>query len=700
MRPIFRLGTALILTAAVATLAARDEGMWTFDNLPLKVLEEKYGFKPTPQWLDHLRLSSVRFNDGGSGSFVSPNGLVLTNHHVAAGQLQKLSSAKRDYLKTGFYAATRAQELKTTDLELNVLTSMENVTERVRKAALPGMSDAQALEARRAEISRIEKESLDKTGLRSDVVTLYAGGEYWVYRYKKYTDVRLVFAPEQQAAFFGGDPDNFTYPRYDLDMAIVRAYENGRPVQSPNYLKWSAKGARENDLVFVSGHPGSTDRLKTVAQLEFLRDVLYPISLTTIERRLVALREYAKRGPEQARETTDFVFGLENSLKALGGEAKGLADPQIFERKKKEEEDFRRRIEAQPEWKAAYGSAWDDIAKAQERARKLYPALRFRQLRGSSLAGQAFTIARYVVEVAKPDAERLDGFHDAQLESLKLSLLSNAPQYPERDIPVLADALQQSLEALRPDDPFIKAALGGKSPQDVARAVLGGTKLADPAVRKALISGGVKAVQESKDPLMILANRVEEIIRSTTKAYEEEVESVETAAGEKLGRARFAAYGKSAYPDATFTLRLAFGTVKGYPMNGTMAPPVTTFFGMYDRSESFARKPPFDLPSRYYTRRAQVNMATPLNFVCDCDIIGGNSGSPGVNRLGELVGLIFDGNIESLIGNTVFNETTGRAVAVHSAGMIEALRKLYDATPLANELLGVKPATAAVEKGR
>jgi hypothetical protein len=703
MRPTFRLGTALVLIAAVATLAARpasDEGMWTFDNLPLKVLEEKYGFKPTAQWLDHLRLSSVRFNDGGSGSFVSADGLVLSNHHVAAGQLQKLSSAKRDYLKTGFYAPTRAQELKTPDLELNVLTSMENVTERVRGAAKPGMTDAQALEARRAEISRIEKESLDKTGLRSDVVPLYAGGEYWIYRYKKYTDVRLVFAPEQQAAFFGGDPDNFTYPRYDLDMAIVRAYENGRPVQSKNYLKWSAKGAQADELVFVSGHPGSTDRLKTVAQLEFLRDILYPISLKTIERRLAALREYAKRGPEQARETTDFVFGLENSLKALGGEAKGLADPEIFNRKKKEEEDFRRRIESQPEWKAAYGSPWDDIAKAQERARTLYPALRFRALRGSSLAGQAFAIVRYVQEVTKPDAERLDGYHEAQLESLKLSLLSKAPQYPQRDTPVLADALQQSLEALGPDDPFIKAALGGKTPDEVAKTALGGTKLADPAVRKALIDGGAKAVQDSTDPLVVLARTVEPIIRTTEKTFENDVESVETAAGEKLGRARFAAYGKSAYPDATFTLRLAFGTVKGYPMNGTVAPPVTTFFGMYDRSESFSRKPPFDLPARYYTRRAQVNMSTPLNFVCDCDIIGGNSGSPVVNRAGELVGLIFDGNIESLIGNSVFNETTGRAVAVHSAGMIEALRKLYDAGALANELTGVKAAAAAVEKGK
>jgi hypothetical protein len=687
---------AVLLVASVLLVAtgpsplARDEGMWTFDNLPLQVLKDKYGFVPTPQWLDHVRLSSVRFNDGGSGSFVSPNGLVLTNHHVAAGQLQKVSTATRDYLKTGFYAPTRAAEMKCADLELNVLLSMENVTDRMRGAARAGMSEPQALAARDAEAARLEKESLDKTGLRSDVVTLYAGGESWLYRYKKYTDVRLVFAPEQQTAFFGGDPDNFTYPRYDLDMALLRVYENGRAIQSPHFLKWSAKGASAGDLVFVSGHPGSTDRLKTVAQLEFLRDIEYPISIQTLERRLAALRAYAAKGPEQARQTTDFVFGLENSLKAITGEAKGLADPEIFEKKKREEQEFRGLIDKNVEWKGAYGSAWDDIGRAEQRARVLYPQLRFRQLRGSSLAALAFTLVQYAQETAKPDADRLAGFHDSQLESLKLSLLSPAPQYPERDVPVLADALTQSREALGPDDPFIKAALGGRSPEDVARTVLLGTKVADPAFRKTLVAGGAAAITSSTDPLIMLARNIEPIVRAAGKAYETDVESVESAAGEKLGRARFAAYGKSTYPDATFTLRLAFGTVKGYPMNGTIAPPITTFYGLYDRSASFGNKPPFNLTPRFAARRAQLTLSTPLNFVADCDIIGGNSGSPVINRAGELVGLIFDGNIESLVGNSVYNGTVNRAVAVHSAGMIEALRKLYDAGALANELQGVK----------
>jgi hypothetical protein len=694
------LPIAVVFIASVAvparTLVA-DEGMWTFDNLPLQLLQDKYGFRPTPEWLDHLRLSSVRFNDGGSGSFVSPS-LVLTNHHVAAGQLQKLSTATKDYLKDGFYAATRAREIKCPDLELNVLASLENVTDRVRAAARPGSSEQEALDARRAEISRIEKESTDKTGLRSDVVTLYAGGEHWLYRYKKYTDVRLVFAPEQQTAFFGGDPDNFTYPRYDLDMAVFRVYEKGAPVKSAHFLKWSAKGAGNGDLVFVSGHPGSTDRLKTVAELEFLRDVYYPISIQTIERRLAVLRAYGAKGAEQQRQTADFVFGLENSLKALGGEAKGLADPGILEKKKKDESEFRAIIDKNAEWKAAYGSAWDDIARAQVKAREVYPPFRFRALRGSSLAGVAMTIVAYGLETAKPDAQRADGFHDSQLESLKFGLLSPVPYYVEMDIPVLADALQQSLEVLGPGDPFMKAVLGGKSPAEVARAVLTGTKLGDPAIRKALVNGGASAVNGSTDPLIVLARSITSIIQQTSRTYEEGVESIEAAAGEKLGRARFAAYGRSTYPDATFTLRLTFGTVRGYPMNGTIAPPVTTFYGLYDRASSFGFQPPFNLAKRWLDRRAQLNLSTPLNFVSDVDIIGGNSGSPVVNRAGELVGLIFDGNIESLIGNSVYNGATNRAIAVHSAGMIEALRKLYDAGALADELRGVVKIAAPVKK--
>ena len=433
-----------------------DEGMWTFDNPPLKLLKERYGFEPTKEWLEHVRLSSVRFNDGGSGSFVSPNGLVLTNHHVALGQLQKVSSPQKNYVAEGFYAKSATEELKCPDLELNVLMAMEEVTARVQSAVKPGMTDKSALEARKAEIAKIEKESLEKTGFRSDVIPLYQGGEYWLYRYKKYTDVRLVFAPEQQAAFYGGDPDNFTFPRHDLDMAIFRVYENDQPVDSKHYLKWNAKGAADGELVFVSGHPGSTNRLHTMAQLELQRDYFYPLILKNLKRRLEVLRRYSALGSEQARQAAGQIFSLENSLKAQTGEYNGLLDKNIFAKKQKEENEFRALVAGKPEWKKEYGAAWDQIAKAEKKQLEMLKPLRFRSLRGSRLYSNALTIVQYVAEARKPDGERLDGFHDSQLESLKFRLFSPAPVYPQLEEMLLADGLQESLDELGANDPFIK----------------------------------------------------------------------------------------------------------------------------------------------------------------------------------------------------------------------------------------------------
>lgn len=684
MRKVF----LALLACALATLAVAEEGMWTFDNPPLKQLRETYGFTPTREWLDHVRLASVRFNDGGSGSFVSATGLVLTNHHVALGQLQKVSSPEKDYVADGFLARTPEEELKCPDLELNVLVSMENVTDRVLAAVKPGMSEKEAHDARKAVIAAIEKESMEKTGLRSDVVTLYHGGEYWLYRYKKYTDVRLVFAPEQQIAFFGGDPDNFTYPRYDLDMALFRVYEDGKPVRPQHYLKWNPDGAQEGDLVFVSGHPGSTNRLYTLAQLETLRDVTYPTRLEGIERRLAVARAYAARGKEQARQAAGMIFGLENSKKALSGELKGLKDPQLLAIKAQEEKELRARVAAKPEWHKAYGDAWVAIEKAQTAFRARAKEYSYRRLSGYRLPGIALNIVQLVAEVKKPDGERLDGFHDSQLPSLKFRLFSPAPIYPEFEEVLLADGLREALEKLGPDDPFVKAALAGKTPEEVAREAIAGTKLADPEFRKKLVEGGEEAVAAATDPLILLARRVDPILRQERKWYEDTVESVVRAAGEKIGKARFAIYGKEMYPDATFTLRLSYGTVKGYPYNGTVAPAKTTLYGLYDRAASFDYKPPFHLPQRWLDRRNALNLATPLNFVSTCDIIGGNSGSPVVNRNGEIVGLIFDGNIESLVGRFVFDITANRAVAVHTAGMTEALRKVYDAEFLVRELLG------------
>jgi hypothetical protein len=683
---LFPILCGCMLIGLAASFA--DEGMWTFDNLPRAQLQKRYGFEPTVEWLDRVRLSSVRFNDGGSGSFVSPHGLVLTNHHVALGQLQKVSSPKKDYVADGFYAPTQAEESKCPDLELNVLESLEDVTQRVQGSVKTGMNDEAALKARKAEIAKIEKESLDSTGLRSDVISLYEGGEYWLYRYKKYTDIRLVFAPERQIAFWGGDPDNFTYPRYDLDFALFRVYENGNPVESKDYLKWNRAGAADGELVFVSGNPGSTARLDTMAQIETQRDYGLPVALRVLNQRVEVARKYSALGPEQARQAMPLIFGIENTLKALTGRVQGLADKSLIAKKQKDEADFRALVASRPEWKKLYGGAWDAIAQAEVKQRRMLTPLRFRSLGGYRLPGLALAIVRYVTEVKKPNGERLEGFHDSQLESLKFRLFSPAPVYPQFEEVLFVDSLQLARTELGPDDPFVKAVLNGRSPEDVAREAVTGTKLTDPAFRKSLVEGGEAAVAASTDPLISLARKADPFGREMIKWFENNVESVETPAGEKIGKARFAAYGKSSYPDATFTLRLTFGAVKGYPMNGTQAPSHTTFFGLYDRAYGFGMKPPYDLPARYIERRASLEFSTPLDFVSTCDIIGGNSGSPVINKQGELVGLIFDGNIESLVGDYVYNEENNRAVAVHTGAMIEALRKLYDAGALADELEG------------
>jgi hypothetical protein len=686
---IILLAAVTMMFVAAAPLFA-DEGMWTLDNMPLKQLKEKYGFEPTPAWLEHIRLASVRVGDGGSGSFVSPNGLVLTNHHVALGQLQKVSTAQKNYVQDGFYAPTAAEELPCPDLELNVLISMENVTARVMAAAKPGLDAVKVNDAKKAAIAAIERQSLKKTGLRSDVVSLYMGGEYWLYRYKKYTEVKLVFAPEQQAAFYGGDPDNFTYPRHDLDMALFRAYEKGKPAAVSHYLKWSAKGAADGELVFVSGHPGSTDRLETLAQLQFQREYFYPLRLKLMKRMLDVTKKYAAQGMEQARQAAGMIFGIENGLKVMSGELDGMKAPGFMEKKAASEAEFRRLVEADPKWKDAYADAWDKIAASIEKEKPRLKESVYRRIPGLRLGGIARQIVLYVAEIKKPDGKRLDGFHDSQLESLRFRLFSPAPIYPGLEEALLVDGLKQELEELGPEDLYVKILLDGKTPEAAAKALLSGTKLADPAVRKQLVDGGETAVAQSGDSFIVLARKLDPMAREMKKWQEDNIESIVKPAGEKIGQARFAIYGKNAYPDATFTLRLSYGTVKGYAMNGTIAPSKTTFYGLYDRAASFDNKFPFQLPQRYIDGRDKLDLATPLNFVCSGDIIGGNSGSPVVNRAGELVGLVFDGNIESFVGRFFYDETANRTVSVHSAAIIEALNKIYGAEKLAKEILGDK----------
>jgi hypothetical protein len=682
--PVFFCIIFLLLTIGSAVLS--DEGMWTFDNPPNKQLQTKYDVTLSQDWLDHLRLSSVRFMDGGSGSFVSKNGLVATNHHVAIGQLQKMSSEQQDYVQDGFYAATPAQEIKCADLELNVLMAMENITDRIRGVVKPEMSEHEALKARKAEIARAEQEYHDKTGLTCNVVSLYYSGEYWMYQYKKHTDVRLVMAPERQIAFFGGDSDNFTYPRHDLDVAFFRVYENGKPLVCEHYLRWNSKEFSANELVFVAGHPGSTRRLSTYAQLKYQRDFFYPMMLDLFHRRIATLNAYAQKGAEQARRALPQIFGLENSKKAYTGEYEGLLEHAVLEACKQREDAFRKLIREQLEWHKMYSGAWDTVTTVMNKQSEVAKQQFHQNLRGSRLAGIALTIVRYVVETKKPDSERLDGFHASQLDRLKFYLLSSAPIYPDFEEASLAGMLQLSLDELGTDDPFIRLVLNGKKPEEAAQELIGGTQLAYVKARQELIAGGEEEARKSSDPLIALAWKLDPMLREREEWNKKNIESVLMPATEKIAQARFAVYGKAAYPDATFTLRLAYGKVKGYPMNGTQAPYKTTLYGLYDRALSFDRQGDYELPARFWERAAKVSLATPANFVSTCDITGGNSGSPVVNRKGEQLGIIFDGNMESLSGRFVYEETKSRAVAVHCAFIIEALRNLYDAQALADEI--------------
>ena len=681
--------------------AAGDEGMWLFNASPLKKLKEKYQFEPTSQWLDHLQKASVRFNSGGSGSFVSANGLVITNHHVGADCLQKFGDEQHNYLRDGFYAKTQSDEKECVDLELNVLMSMEDVTERVNGAVKSGMAGEQAANARKAVIAAIEKESKEKTGLRSDVVTLYQGGAYHLYRYKRYDDVRLVFAPEQQIAFYGGDPDNFEYPRYDLDICIFRAYENGQPAKIDNFLKFNPNGPTDGELTFVSGHPGKTDRQLTLDELADTRDRYVPYVLRMFNRREVLEMAYSARSFENARKAREDLFGVQNNRKRYDGYLAGLLDPQIWSQLKAREQKLRDAIARDPKLKSTVG-AYDRIKRAQTEIAKhapLYDYLEqerpsiigYRQPRAfvSDLFKYARLLLRAVDEHAKPNGERLPQFRDSARDSLELELFSTEPIYDDYEILHLTDSLTDFASQFGDDNPLVQKVLAGKSPHARAVELVSGTKLKDVAVRKNLYAKDGAALQAVHDPMLDLARLIDGPAREARKLYDAQ-EEIKKQAYAEIARARFAIEGTGSYPDATFTLRLSYGTVRGYEQDGKQIPAFTDFAGLYQRSAAHDNKPPFDLPQRWIDRKASLNLATKFDFVSDADIIGGNSGSPVVNKNNEFVGIIFDGDIQSLVLDCIFTDAQARAVSVDSSAIIEALRKVYDAQPLVDELLSAK----------
>jgi hypothetical protein len=548
------------------------------------------------------------------------------------------------------------------------------------------MSDAEAREARKAATAAIENECAARTKLRCNVVSLYQGGEYHLYQYRKYTDVRLVFAPEQSMAFFGGDPDNFTFPRHDLDICLMRAYEGGQPVRPAASLNWTAKGVSDGDLVFVSGHPGSTSRLETMARLEYLRDHAWPFRLDAFRRRLAALRAYAALGDEPKRRALDQIFGLENAQKAVGGFYAALLDTKAMARKAEEEKNLRAKAAADPALAQAIGDPWATVANIQ---RKLAPRAMDARLvgfDGSQLLGIAGNIVQYVAEVGKPNEKRYEEYVDANLDSLRNALLSPAPIHADLEAVTLADQLQLALDKLGPDHAFVRAVLGGRGPAEAAKAAVAGTRLGEVAVRQALLDGGKAAVLASTDSMIALATRIDPLARETRRFLEEEVDAPTTRAMEKIAQARWNVYGRTVAPDATFTLRLSYATVKGFPAEGTQVAPFTTFYGLFDRSLSHGGKAPWELPARWKEKMAAIDGSAPLNFVSTNDIIGGNSGSPVVDRAGDFVGIVFDGNIHSLAWNYYYDDERGRTVSVDARGILEALRKVYGADELVREL--------------
>lgn len=706
-----------ILFSSASPLSA-DEGMWLFNAPPKKLLKEKYDFDAADEWLAHLRQSAVRMNNGGSGSFVSADGLVMTNHHVGADALFKLSTKERDLLQNGFYARTKAEELKCPDSELNVLVSIEDVTARVAEAVKPAKTSAEADKLRRAALSTIEKESLDATGLRSDVITLYNGGLYHLYRYKKYTDVRLVFAPEQAIAFFGGDPDNFEYPRCDLDVCFFRVYENGRPAKTPHYLKWNPASLREGDLTFIAGNPGHTERMYTIAHLQVLRDIVMPEAIDVLRRREVLLTTYSQRSAENARRARDMLFGIQNGRKARMGGLSGLQDPAVMKRKQAEEESLRMatlRESLGGKYSHEYNSAHESIRQSLEMfltIRTEYGLLEQGQMFNSELFHIARTLVRLSEEIEKPNGERLREFRDSNLESLRQGLFSESPIYPDLETVLLADSLSLSLErtgrtelaAYKSGVPvgpkqfraitlqsgtrkLAEEVLAGRSPEKRAAELVAGCKLADVKQRRRLAEGRKKAIEASNDPMIRLALLVDGHAREVRTKFEQQVAEPQRDAYGKLADLRFKLFGKDTYPDATFTLRLSFGPVKSGVENGKLAPAWTTFADLYRKAEEHGNADPYTLPKSWIERKDRVNMKTPLNFINTADIIGGNSGSPVVNRAGELVGIVFDGDMASLVWNYVYT-AEGRSVAVHGSAILEALRKVYDAGSLADELEG------------
>ena len=690
---------SLCLSSAYA-----DEGMWTFNNFPAAKVEQAYGFRPGQAWLDHLRMASVRIAGGCSASLVSAEGLVMTNHHCARSCIENVSGlTHKDYNRDGFFAKTTADEARCPGMEMNQLVEITDVTQRVQDATKDAKPES-FNDVQRATLAAIEKECGTADDVRCEVVTLYHGGRYDLYKYRRYQDIRLVFAPEDRIAFFGGDPDNFNFPRYDLDVSMVRIYgSDGKPLKNAEHLSWSDGKLKDGDLTFVSGNPGGTSRGYTLAQFDDERDDALPRNMLYLAELRGYTTQYQERGAEQRRQSNDILFGAENSLKVTKGRHEALADTAFHDQLAADEKALRARVMQDPALAQQYGGVWDAIAalvRKDQVYRNDYMALE-RGLRSSSL----FTIARGLVrhgdEMGKPNGDRLREFGESRLPQMKASLLVNKPVYDELEISMLTWALTRLRADLGADHPIVKRVFGKRSPAQIATDAVQHTRLKQQQVdangnvvggyRKSLYDGGKAAVDASRDPMIELARALDPDARAIRKKVETEVDGPMKRQQELLAKARFAIFGNSTYPDATFTLRLSYGTVKGWTEGDHVVPPFTVVGGAFDRATG---ADPFELPDSWIRSRSKLNAATPMNFVTTNDIIGGNSGSPLVNRKGEVAGLIFDGNIHSLGGDYGYDPALNRTVAVDSAVLLEAMDKVYGAGRLVEELTGSSTAPA------
>lgn len=684
---------ALFCAVASSVPAVADEGMWTFDHFPKEAVKERYGVDLSDQWLKHVQRSTTRHESGCSGSFISGDGLVMTNHHCVVECLSDLSSPQQDYVENGYAATTRSEERKCPTEMLSVLMEIEDVTAKVN-AATSGLDDAQANVKRKQTLSKLEAACTDaaknnrQTGpLACESVTLYQGGQYQLYKYKRYDDVRIVFAPHNDIAAFGGDPDNFNFPRWCLDLGMLRVYENGKPAKTPDHLGWRTEGAKVDEPIFVSGHPGTTNRLMTTAQLKFQRDVQFPTTIRRYSELRGRLIQWGKTGEEPLRITQDSLLHIENSLKVYNGLEAALLDDALFERKAKEEQVLREYAVAHPTPSSQIASAWDDVSAAQTRYRDIYARHLFLETAAgfnSSLFTYARQLVRGAAERSKPNEQRLREYADSNLPKIAAGLLGAAPIYPDFEQLKLSYSLDKLREWLGPDDPVVWQLMKSESPDSLAAKAVTGSKLADPALRKQLWDGGSAAVDASQDPMILLAKSVDEQSRSIRKVYEDEVQARVSSGQERIAKARFAALGTGTYPDATFTLRLSYGAVQSWKEAGEHVPEFTRLGRLYERTTG---KTPFRLPNVWLDAKTRLDPETPFNFVSTNDIVGGNSGSPVIDAQARVVGLAFDGNIHSLAGNYWYDSRENRMIAVHPQIIITALKDVYGMQGLVSEIL-------------